>query len=48
MEKYFIFPGDIVYSSSALLTEHLPRINNEKLFHLLDQDKSDLDTIITI
>ena len=40
-------PGDIVYSSSKLLTEHLPRINNEKLFHLLDQDQSDLDKMIS-
>ena len=39
-------PGDIVYSSSALLTEYLPKLNNEKLLHLLDQDKSDLDEII--
>ena len=39
-------PGDIVYSSSKLLNNHLPLIKNEKLINVLEQAKISIDEII--
>ena len=39
-------PGDIVYSSSKLLDNHLPLIKNEKLINVLEQANISLDEII--
>jgi len=39
-------PGDIVYSSSRLLNEHLPEIKNEKLLSLMSQSNIDFDMLI--
>ena len=39
-------PGDIVYSSSKLLNEHLPEIKNEKLLSLINHSELSIDLII--
>ena len=39
-------PGDIIYSSSKLLENHLPLIKNEKLISLLEQANITIDEII--
>ncbi|MDC1375725.1 PfkB family carbohydrate kinase [bacterium] len=39
-------PGDIVYSSSKLLNEHLPEIKYEKLLSLMNQSKINFDDLI--
>ena len=39
-------PGDIVYSSSKLLDNHLPGIKNEKLINVLEQARISMDEII--
>ena len=39
-------PGDIVYSSSKLLDNHLPELKNEKLINILEQTNISMDEII--
>ena len=38
-------PGDIVYSSTKLLSLSQPKISNEKLFDLMDRNKITFDTL---
>lgn len=44
--KIIFSPGDIIFSSSKIITTYPPDLKNEKLFHLMDSEKITFNEII--